>query len=268
MTVHFTADLHLDHENVLEMSGRLFRNIVEHNDCMIDIINRHVQENDRLYILGDVSWTAIDNYLARLKCKDVHLVWGNHDKQNFGKHFKSHQDVLEIKIGKKPNQIKVFLSHYAHAYWPASHHGAFHLYGHTHRQREETLDTAFPGRRSIDVGVDNALHILGEYRPFSEYDIVRILGARPGHDLPEFYEEFQAKLPKYRGAYVPESTPGATRRHEQQIAVIDEAKVPASAKEVAHKLNDFFLRNGNYGRVIHMGAPTEACPADPNDWVI
>jgi calcineurin-like phosphoesterase family protein len=231
---HFIADLHFDHENVLEMSGRLFRHIGEHNDHLIDQINKYVGENDTLYMLGDVSWTAIDNYLARLRCKNVHLIWGNHDKQSFGKHFKSHQDVLEIKIGAKPNQIKLFMSHYAHAYWPASHRGSFHIYGHTHRQREETLDLAFPGRRSIDVGVDNAKHLFGEYRPFSEHDLIAILGPRPGHDLPEFYEAFQAKLPR--------------TRHAAQAADIEQSDAPPSAKEVAHKLNDFFMQNGNYNR--------------------
>jgi calcineurin-like phosphoesterase family protein len=203
MKNHFIADLHLDHEGVLAMSGRLFRNIVEHNDCMISQCNRYVPEGDRLFILGDVAWNSVDNYLDRLVCKDVHLIWGNHDKNNFGKKFKTAQDVLEIKIGPKPDQHKVFLSHYPHAYWPSSHHGSFHLYGHCHRQREHTLDTFFPGRRSLDVGVDNALHLLGEYRPFNEDEIIAILGNRPGHDPIKHYDEFQAALPKYRGAYLP-----------------------------------------------------------------
>lgn len=203
MTNFFMADPHLDHEGVLEMSGRLFRNIVEHNDCMIDCINRWVGVNDRLYMLGDVAWNSVDNYLDRIVCKDIHLIWGNHDKANFGKKFKTAEKYLEIKIGKKPDQKKVFLSHYPHAYWPASHHGAFHLYGHCHRQRESTLDFCFPGRRSMDVGVDNALELMGEYKPFSENDVLHFLGGRPGHDLAEFYDAFQASLPKYRGACKP-----------------------------------------------------------------
>jgi hypothetical protein len=63
-----------------------------------------------------------------------------------------------------------------------------------HRQREATLDVAFPGRRSMDVGVDNAKHLLGEYRPFSEDEVLEILLKRPGHDILSFYKEFQSKL--------------------------------------------------------------------------
>ena len=43
---------------------------------------------------------------------------------NFGKKFKTAEDVAEVKVG----EIKVFLSHYPHAYWPASHHGSFYAF--------------------------------------------------------------------------------------------------------------------------------------------
>jgi calcineurin-like phosphoesterase family protein len=212
MKTHFLADTHFDHEGVLAMSGRMFENIVEHDNWMIDqCINKHVDRNDRLFIIGDFAWRAAEAYTARITCKNIHLIWGNHDRNNFAKAFKSAEDVTEIKIGEH----KTFLSHYPHAYWPASHHGSFHLYGHCHRQREETLDLAFPGRRSMDVGVDNALHLLGEYRPFTEDDIIRILLPRPGHDPISFYEEFQSRLPKYQrpqsGNLPPESGAGRTR---------------------------------------------------------
>jgi len=192
MTYHFIADLHFDHDGVLEMSNRRFPNIATHDEHMINQINKYVSINDRIFVLGDVGFHSIENYLKLIVCKDIHLIWGNHDKGSFGKYFRSQQDVLEIKIGPQPDQHKVWLSHYAHAYWPSSHYGAFHLYGHTHGQRERTLDLVFPGRRSIDVGVDNALYYLGEYRPFSEHDIIKILGPRPGHDPVSFYKEFQS----------------------------------------------------------------------------
>lgn len=145
---------------------------------------------------GDVSWRALDEEIKRINCRDIHLIWGNHDRQNFGKHFKTAEDVTETKIG----EINVFLSHYPHAYWPASHRGSYHLYGHTHAQREETLDQLFPGRRSMDVGIDNARRILGEYRPFAFEEIHAILGLREGHDGVEYYEALSiTKLHTERG---------------------------------------------------------------------
>jgi hypothetical protein len=43
---------------------------------------------------------------------------------------------------------RIFVSHYPHAYWPRSHKGCLHVYGHVHAEREATLDAALPGRRS------------------------------------------------------------------------------------------------------------------------
>ena len=44
--------------------------------------------------------------------------------------------------------------------WLASHYGAKNLYAHSH-------GTLPPYENSMDVGVDMAFRLLGEYRPFS-----------------------------------------------------------------------------------------------------
>lgn len=190
MKTCFTADDHFQHEGVLAMSARRFSSIEEHDDHLLDQINQTVQWNDRLFMLGDVCWRAFDSYIKKIKCRNIHLIWGNHDKASFSKCVKTAEkhDVIQIQ------GHKVFLHHYPAAYWPASHYGSLHLYGHMHRQREATLDAAFTGRRSMDVGVDNAKHLLGEYRPFTEDEVLEILLKRPGHDDLQFYKDFQAKL--------------------------------------------------------------------------
>lgn len=196
MKTFFTADLHLQHEGVLAMSGRRFASIEAHDDHIITQINKTVDCLDRLFILGDVAWRSLDSYMSRLYCKNIHLIWGNHDRPSFSKHVKTCEDVSLIKLRRGDQDYKVFLSHYPHAFWPASHYGSLHLYGHMHRQREETLDRLFPGRRSMDVGVDNAKHLLGEYRPFSEDEVLEILLKRPGADDLQFYKSFQDKVAK------------------------------------------------------------------------
>ncbi len=184
MKTFFTADLHLNHDKVALFTGRPFANIVDHDQHMIEQINRVVGRNDRLYILGDVSWRALSVEMDKIVCRDKHLIYGNHDRHNFGKYFKTAEDVTEIKIQEQ----KFFLSHYPHAYWPASHRGSIHLYGHMHNQREATLNALFPGRRSMDVGIDSAKALLGEYRPFSEDEILVRMLIQPGHDGVEYYE--------------------------------------------------------------------------------
>lgn len=189
----FTSDLHLGHENVVSKMGRAFGSIREHDDCLIDGINATVGRKDRLYVLGDAFWQPTykrpGQFRARIECRELHLIWGNHDRAAFGTCFSTSQDVLMLKLDGEENgrRIQAFLSHYPHAYWPASHHGSLHLYGHVHDKREATLDVLFPGRRSMDVGMDTAKRLLGAYRPFSEDEIKAILLARLGHDHVGFY---------------------------------------------------------------------------------
>ncbi len=205
----FTADLHLGHEKILDkdFSARPFATIKDHDDHIIDRINAHVEPKDELFILGDFCWTGTyrkpGHFRNRIKCRSVHLIWGNHDQASVANQFSTTQDVLIVKLGtdtsKLPEQpsrpIEAFLSHYAHAFWPSSHHGMLHLYGHCHDAREETLDTLFPGRRSIDVGVDTAKRLLGEFRPFSDLWLINHLWSRPGHDQVEWYRAQRASLP-------------------------------------------------------------------------
>lgn len=186
MKTFFTADTHFAHEGVLAMSNRPFKSIDEHDDALIDNINTTVGTNDRLFILGDFAWRAEESYFSRIKCKNVHLIIGNHDKPSkVTKLFKTVEQTALVKACGH----KVFLSHYPHAYWPSSHYGSLHLYGHIHGQREETLDSMFPDRRAMDCGVDVAAKITGQYRPFSEDEIVEILMVRPGHDPVEWYRQ-------------------------------------------------------------------------------
>lgn len=57
------------------------------------------------------------------------------------------------------------------------------LYGHSHSTAEEWLNQMMPNRRSIDVGVDNAYKLLGEYKPFSYEEIVNIMASKKGHSI-------------------------------------------------------------------------------------
>ena len=202
---YFTADLHLGHERILDQdfSARPFATIKDHDDHIIDRINAHVGPRDELFILGDFCWTGTyhkpGHFRNRINCRTVHLIWGNHDQASLAKQFSTSQDVRMVKLGidttksDRPRSIEAFLSHYAHAYWPSSHHGALHLYGHNHDSREETLDALFPGRRSTDVGMDTAKRLFGEFRPFSDAWLIKNVYSRPGHDQVEWYRTQRSK---------------------------------------------------------------------------
>lgn len=195
MKTFFTSDTHLSHD-ALGLSFRQFETIEHHNDAIMDGINKAVGVHDRLFVLGDFCWRGEESWVAKIRCKNLHLIFGNHDKAKLGKLFKTAEDTSEVKIQGR----KVFLSHYPHAFWPASHHGSLHLYGHVHAQHEIPLDVLFPGRRSMDCGVDNAFRLVGEYRPFSEDEIVGMLADRPGHYHVKTYRPDASPLSHHKPA--------------------------------------------------------------------
>jgi len=146
------------------------------NDMMIKTWNQTVSEDDEVYHLGDVSLTNQEKtmeILNRLNGK-IYLIKGNHEKSVMMKDYTRNKfewirDLTEVQV----NGQAIVLCHYAMRVWNKSHHGSWHLYGHSHDSLEKEV-----WGRSMDVGVDSANRILGEYRPFSFDEISRILSKR------------------------------------------------------------------------------------------
>lgn len=183
MATYFTADTHFGHPHVLDFCKRPFETIEQHDQHLIDMLNIHVGRKDRLIIAGDFCHKDPQKYRMRINVKEIILVYGNHDKRSWGQIFSRAVETLEVKTSAHP----IWVSHYPHAYWPGSHKGHGHVYGHVHDYREIKLNALFPGRRAMDVGVDTAKRRLGEYRPFRMDALVSIFNSRPGHDPVDFY---------------------------------------------------------------------------------
>jgi calcineurin-like phosphoesterase family protein len=178
---YYTGDSHYNHRNIISYSSRPFANVEEMNEALVDGINGVVGERDTLYHLGDVAFglerhrrsqleSAIE-FRKRIRCRHVILVWGNHDKRlksdlGFRAFFDRTGDLLEITDHFLKR--KVVLCHFALVVYNASHHGqTLHAFGHSHGNLNSWLDEHMPGHLAMDVGVDNAYKLLGEYRPFS-----------------------------------------------------------------------------------------------------
>lgn len=208
--VWFTSDTHFGHANILKFLDRPFltpedaairaangntwqgctdrvspKSVQLMEDGLVDSINACVKRDDVLWHLGDFLFArdsdrvdVANSILQRIRCRNIYLVWGNHDNRTkkFGDLFRAAVDLTKIRIGDQ----RLVLCHYAMAVWDGSHRGTWHLYGHSHGSAEEILDERLPGRRSLDVGVDNAFRLLGEYRPFSFDEVSALLSDRPG----------------------------------------------------------------------------------------
>jgi calcineurin-like phosphoesterase family protein len=194
MKTFFIADTHFDHAKFYDPQVTRPFTMDEWNKMLIDRINTMATRADRLFILGDFAWKRPGYWRQQIRCRNVVLILGNHDSEAkcrnvFG------GNLYDTRVVKNVcGSARVFLSHYPHAHWPASHHGSLHLYGHCHNQREACLDAIWPERRSMDVSPDTAYALTGEWRPFTDEEIVERLMQREGHDSIQFYKDYQSRL--------------------------------------------------------------------------
>lgn len=152
----FTSDQHYDHKNIIKYCNRPFADIDEMNEALIKNHNDLVSPNDIVYHLGDFAFRNHKRYLNRLNGQH-HLIVGNHDGNGYkDAGFKTVNRQKSIKIG---SQV-VYMSHYGHRVWDRSHHGSFHVYGHSHSNLPDL-------GRSCDVGVDN-----WDYKPVMFHQLV------------------------------------------------------------------------------------------------
>lgn len=189
-------------------SVRDFDTLEEMNDAIVNGINNMVGQDDWLVCLGDWSFGGIDNvwkFRKRIVCRNLIHILGNHDENianqrelksltneeffgwkggdirpyGLGTFVENVQWVfnmevypyLELTVVGENNKTTYNLFHFPITIWNKAHHDRIHLYGHVHS------GYTAPGR-SLDVGIDNAFKLFGEYRPFSEEDIAKYMRGR------------------------------------------------------------------------------------------
>ena len=176
--VWITSDTHYNHANICRgttswrkpdgsipiKETRDFSNLDLMNDTIVNNINQYVKEDDILIHLGDWSFggfESIRKFRDRIVCKNIHLIFGNHDhhiennKDNVQELFLSVSHYNTLKIGKREIQ----LMHYPIDSWNNLRKGAMHIHGHCHLPNNRRLGK---GRR-IDAGIDGHL----EFRPYN-----------------------------------------------------------------------------------------------------
>ena len=205
MAMWFTGCLQLNHINIIQYNDRPFNDTDDMNEVLIDNINKHVKENDKLYIVGNCLFGPLDNFKFiktarwfrnKIKCNFLFLNYGNHDRrakniEEFNRLFIKTTDYMEIvaESDNDPNDKRTAIL----SAWPIEENahnrvnkGAWHLFSSTklHKNRE-------PAKR-FNIGVDfapqNLLKIAGKsikdisveelrslYRPYSLDELKYIL---------------------------------------------------------------------------------------------
>jgi len=147
------------------------RTIQRHDEALLDAINAVVQPRDTLWILGDFCWGKLDmarEYLGRIRCQNINLVWGNHDDRSVRPLFGKVIEQGMIKVGGQ----EIWLNHYPMRSWNKSFHGSWHVYAHVHG-RFVREDEEKPWLLAKDVGVDAC-----DYKPVSFEMLQAYMGPR------------------------------------------------------------------------------------------
>ncbi|MCQ1855887.1 metallophosphoesterase family protein [Neorhizobium galegae] len=149
---YFIGYTHVGHQLMLQY--RPFSTTEEMDRALIEHWNSTVKPTDIVWHLGDFGFGDADR--TRKIFQQLHgrirLIVGNHDTDSKGR---VHKQLADLDWDQPPVQMaeahvdgeRVTLCHYGMRVWPASHHGSWHFFGHSHGRLPAYS-------RSRDVGVD------------------------------------------------------------------------------------------------------------------
>ncbi len=134
--IYYIADIHFDDLLVFKKCHREY-SIEQYRELIIDNWNSRVNDDDDVYILGDVAednFTGVIDILRKLKGKK-YLIVGNHDEK-LEKLYEESRLFLDISFIKLiiDNGRKVCLCHYPLMDWMEFNREGILVYGHIHNK--------------------------------------------------------------------------------------------------------------------------------------
>lgn len=167
--MYFTADTHFGHANIIKMCDRPYPDIGAMNAAMIAAWNNRIQQNDTVYIVGDMFFRCDDpeRILKQLNGKK-RLIVGNHDsswmgKVNLNRYFLSVDHFLETSDGTRC----ITLCHYPLMTWKHEKR-TYMIHGHIHADTSSDFWPLIQRRENIlNAGVD-----LNDYHPVAFDELV------------------------------------------------------------------------------------------------
>ena len=149
--IWLTSDLHLGHDREFVWGPRGFKSSHEHDIEVVDRFCEKVNNEDEVYILGDLILGDTNKgigYLRELP-GNIHIIRGNHDTDTRITRYKELPNVVEIADAArlKYNKYHFYLSHYPTLTANFEKEGLkqveINLFGHTHQQTNFYQDMPF-----------------------------------------------------------------------------------------------------------------------------
>lgn len=243
------------------MPTRDFSSVDEMNKTLLDNINSAVQPGDVLYHLGDFSmgpnWT-ISKMRELIKCKTVHLIFGNHDKvieksRHVQRLFTSTRQYHRIYH----KEVKLYLFHCPMHTWPGINRGTIQLHGHCHSNLKDR------GLRQKDIGVDT-----NQFKPYLLDDVVDLMLARSIDRLPDIDHHTVKKeeSQEWESSYFPEGVNESKEKwfldfktRMQSYVKCDHCKRQVTVRQCDDCMQIFCKPCWNKFHTVESGNP---CPLD------
>lgn len=144
--IYFTADLHLEHSNIIKYCNRPYYDIDTMNKALINNWNSVVTKDDMVFVVGDFSFGNPYKYTDILNGV-IAIIKGNHD-------IDSSFDSLSVIS----NSIRLFIRHIPYSSRIPDGTDII-VCGHVHEKWRSKLYIGIP---MINVGVD-----VWDYKPIS-----------------------------------------------------------------------------------------------------
>ena len=156
--IYVTSDLHFGHDREFIWKARGYNSVDEMNEDYVHKWNITVDNNDDVYVLGDLMLGDKSNieFIKRLKGR-IHIVLGNHDTPTREAMYKELPNVVEVAWAIKLDYRKY---HFYMSHFPTLtgnlekeylRQMTLNLYGHTHQNTNFYEDRPY----MYHVGVDS-----------------------------------------------------------------------------------------------------------------
>ena len=176
--IYYTADIHFNDLRVFNKCSRPFADLEDYKNEIIRRWNAKIQDEDIVYILGDIAEDSYDGVFDILKqLKGIkHMIIGNHDLKMLDQ-YKScgiFQSVEFMELIYDSGR-KVCLCHYPVMDWMEFSRGGYLVYGHIHNKTGKN-DPAYPQIKEFfkdKLGYNAGVDVCG-YEPVTLDEMIRL----------------------------------------------------------------------------------------------
>lgn len=192
MTIWYSSDLHLHHENIIKFCNRPFKDAKEMNECLLTLHNERVKPTDHWWNLGDLMMERGNNQYPLSVIAKFHghkrLILGNHDHYSvrlYAQYFEKVQalhrfdNILFSHIPIHPGSLGRAI---------ANVHGHTHDHPNYPAHLAQPFEPVWPGKEQVEPRIIPYVNICVEhtnYAPIPLEEVHARIKAAAAQAVPE-----------------------------------------------------------------------------------